>query len=129
MEAQPSDRRSLRVYVNDSHTRTQGTYTLLSVRVAWRGRAVAIMEEGSPLHRIALEHVPPRRAPHAARGELPPTPSDSEDSWEDEQQSDQRARSRPPSSADGGEEGKWPAYDNPVATRAAPQSVGSSGGG
>ena len=61
-----SDDRSLRVYDNDSHARTQGTYTLLGVGVRWRGRAVAVMQEDSPLHRIALEHIPLRRMTHAA---------------------------------------------------------------
>ena len=124
-----SDNRSLRVYDNDSHARTQGTYTLLGVGVRWRGRAVAVMQEGSPLHHIALEHVPPRRTAYAAQDEQPQAASDSEDSWEDESHSAHRARNRPPSSADGVEEGGWPVYDNPVATRAAPQIMDSSSEG
>ena len=124
-----SDNRSLRVYDNDSYARTQGTYTLLGVEVMWRGRAVAVMKEGSPLHHIALEHVPPRRTPHAARDEQTQAPSDSEDSWESESNDEHRARNQPPSSANSGGGSEWPVYDNPVATRVAPQSMDSSDGG
>jgi hypothetical protein len=124
-----SDDRSLRVYDNDSHARTQGTYTLLGVGVRWRGRAVAVMQEGSPLHHIALEHIPPRRMVHTAPGEQPQAVTDSEDSWEDESHSAHRARNQPPSSADGIEDGGWPVYDNPVATRATPHSLDSDSEG
>ena len=65
------DGASLRVYDNDSYARTQGTYTLLNTNVAWRGKAVAIVREGSPLQREAEVHIPPRRVRGAAP-EAPP---------------------------------------------------------